>query len=93
MRFVGAEFDSCQGISVSLNNITAELGPLPESHENARLQRESFKALDRLLSWQNIFVFRYEPVEDYGVDGSLELNIDNRMTNFRAQVQRRLPRI
>jgi hypothetical protein len=65
----------------------AELGPLPESDENARLQRESFKALDRLLSGQNTFVFRDERIEDYGVDGSLELNIDGHMTNFRAQVQ------
>jgi len=31
---------------VSLNDIAADLGPLPESDENARLQRESFKALD-----------------------------------------------
>jgi hypothetical protein len=68
-------------------NIATELGPLPESDENARLQRESFKALDRLLSGQNTFVFRHEPIEDFGVDGSLELNIDGHMTNFRAQVQ------
>jgi hypothetical protein len=72
---------------VSLNDIAADLGPLPESDENARLQRESFKALDRILSHQNTFVFRDERVEDYGVDGSLELNVDGRMTNFRAQVQ------
>ena len=67
--------------------MAADLGPLPESDENARLQRESFKALNRILSHQNTFVFRDERVEDYGVDGSLELNVEGRLTNFRAQVQ------
>jgi Domain of unknown function (DUF4365) len=35
----------------------------------------------------NDLVFRDERIEDYGVDGSFELNVAGRMTNFRAQVQ------
>jgi hypothetical protein len=59
---------------VNHKDITAKLGPLPQSDENARLQRESFKALDRLLSRQDKLLFRDERIEDYGIDGSLELN-------------------
>ena len=51
------------------------------------LQRESFKALSRFLSQQDTFVFRDERNEDFGVDGSIELNIGGQMTNFRTQIQ------
>lgn len=72
---------------MSLNDLSSQLGPLPESDENARLQRESIKALNSLLAGLNDLVFRDERLEDYGVDGSFELNAAGRMTNFRAQVQ------
>jgi hypothetical protein len=72
---------------VSHDDLTSQLGPLPESDENARLQRESIKALHRLLAGLNDLVLRDERIEDYGVDGSFELNVAGRMTNFRAQVQ------
>jgi tetratricopeptide (TPR) repeat protein len=74
-------------MGVNLKDFSAKLGPLPQSDENARLQRESFKALGRLLSGQDSLVFRDERIEDYGVDGSLEVNFGGLMTNFRAQTQ------
>ena len=74
-------------LGVSLDDLASELGPLPQSDENARLQRESIKALNKLLTGLNDLVFRDERVEDYGVDGSFELNIAGLMTNFRGQVQ------
>jgi hypothetical protein len=64
-----------------------DLGPLPISDDNAELQRESIKALNALLKGQDDIIFRDERVEDYGVDGSFELKLQNRMTNFRGQVQ------
>ncbi|MGD0012056.1 MAG: DUF4365 domain-containing protein [Terriglobia bacterium] len=64
-----------------------DLGPLPESDENAELQRSSLKALNSLLQNQDDIVFRDERIEDYGVDGAFELKIGGRMTNFRGQVQ------
>jgi len=66
---------------------TSDLGPLPTSDENAELQRESIKALNALLKKQDDIIFRDERVEDYGVDGSFELKLNRRMTNFRGQVQ------
>jgi len=74
-------------MGVNLKDFSTKLGPLPQSDENARLQRESFKALGRLLSGQDSLVFRDERIEDYGVDGSLEVNFGGLMTNFRAQTQ------
>jgi len=71
---------------MSLDDIS-QLGPLPKSDENARLQRESIKALNRLLSRIDDLILRDERIEDYGVDGSFEVNIAGRMTNCRAQVQ------
>src|SRR5260370_25809627 len=87
--------DSCQEspalipkvLSVTLDDLSSQLGPLQETDENARLQRESIKALNRLLAGLNDLIFRDERTEDYGVDGSFELNVAGRMTNFRAQVQ------
>jgi tetratricopeptide (TPR) repeat protein len=64
-----------------------ELGPLPESDENARLQRESFKALQRLLSYRDSLIYRDERVEDFGIDCSLELKVGKYVTNFRSQAQ------
>lgn len=66
---------------------TSDLGPLPISDEKAELQRESIKALNALLKGQDDIIFRDERVEDYGVDGSFELKLDRRMTNFRGQMQ------
>jgi hypothetical protein len=65
----------------------ADLGPLPESDDNAELQRSSIKALNSLLQGQDTILFRDERIEDYGVDGSFELNIQGHVTNFRANVQ------
>jgi hypothetical protein len=66
---------------------TSDLGPLPISDEKAELQRESIKALNALLKGQDDIIFRDERIEDYGVDGSFELKLVRRMTNFRGQVQ------
>lgn len=66
---------------------TSDLGPLPISDEKAELQRESIKALQALLKGQDDLIFRDERIEDYGVDGSFELKLARRMTNFRGQVQ------
>lgn len=62
-----------------------ELGPLPESDENARLQRESFKALQRLLSHRDSLIYRDERVEDFGIDCSLELKVRRKVP---AQTER-----
>lgn len=50
-------------------------GPLPQSDNNAELQRESLKALNAFLRGQDDLLFREERVEDYGVDGSFELKV------------------
>ena len=72
---------------MSFGDDSPDLGPLPVSDEKAELQRESIKALNALLKGQDEIIFRDERVEDYGVDGSFELKMDRRMTNFRGQVQ------
>jgi len=63
-----------------------DLGPLPKADRNAELQRLSIAAFQSSLPTDK-FVFRGEPVEDAGVDGSLELIVDGSYTNLRAQVQ------
>jgi hypothetical protein len=70
-----------------MNIAHTDLGPLPASDDNAALQRESIKALNALLKGQDQIIFRDERTEDYGVDGSFELNLKGRMTNIRSQVQ------
>jgi uncharacterized protein DUF4365 len=72
---------------LSFDDSRPDLGPLPVSDNNAELQRESIKALNALLKGQDNVIFRDERVEDYGVDGSFELKLHGRMTNFRGQVQ------
>ena len=72
---------------MSFGDSTPDLGPLPISDDNAELQRESIKALNALLKGQDDIIFRDERVDDYGVDGSFELKLRGRMTNFRGQVQ------
>lgn len=72
---------------MSLDDLADQLGPLPKSDENARLQRESIKALHKLLAGQDTLILREEPKEDFGVDCSFELNLGGQMTNFRAQIQ------
>lgn len=64
-----------------------DFGPLPQSDDNAALQRASVNALHSLLQNQDDIVLRDERVEDYGVDAALELRVSGCMTNFRAQVQ------
>jgi len=66
---------------------TSDLGPLPQSDDNAQLQRTSVRALHSLLLGRDDLIFRNEPVEDYGVDGSFELILHGEVTNFRAQTQ------
>jgi hypothetical protein len=63
-----------------------DLGPLPESDENAVLQSESFKALENALT-SDRFVFRPEPQPDAGVDWCVELRIEGRYTGMRSYVQ------
>src|SRR5208337_2971364 len=75
------------GLWVNLDEFMQNLGPLPESDQNAILQDRSLKALNALLEPQKVVKFRDERVDDYGVDGSFELRLHGRMTNFRAQVQ------
>ena len=72
---------------MSLDDLADQLGPLPKSDENARLQRESIKGLHKLLAGQDTLILREEPKEDFGVDCSFELNLGGQMTNFRAQIQ------
>jgi tetratricopeptide (TPR) repeat protein len=62
------------------------LGPLPKADHNAELQRRSIDAFRTALPADK-FLFRDERADDAGVDGSLELLIDSRYTNLRAQVQ------
>jgi tetratricopeptide (TPR) repeat protein len=62
------------------------LGPLPKADRNAELQRRSIDAFRTALPADK-FLFRDERADDAGVDGSLELLIDSRYTNLRAQVQ------
>jgi hypothetical protein len=63
-----------------------ELGPLPESDEQDSLEQSSIKALDSLLPVDR-FLFRGERTSDKGVDGALEVKVEGRYTNCRAQVQ------
>src|ERR1700704_2357093 len=62
------------------------LGPLPIADNNAELQRRSFDAFRAALPTAR-FLFRDERTDDAGVDASIELLIDSRYTNLRAQVQ------
>src|SRR5687768_7342015 len=63
-----------------------DFGPLPKADRNSELQSLSFKAFNAALPVER-FVFRHEPIEDAGVDGSLEVKIDSRYTGLKAQVQ------
>lgn len=66
----------------------ADIGPLPESDRNAELRRISITVLKSFLEHNDeLIIWREEPVEDYGVDGSLEAKIGKGMTNFRSQAQ------
>src|SRR5262249_2125005 len=62
------------------------LGPLPEFDRNSTLQALSIRALTQLLPPDH-FRLRDERMDDAGVDLSLELLIDSRSTNLRAQIQ------
>ena len=54
--------------------------PLPVVDANAILQRQSIGALQSALPATD-FIFRDERVDDYGVDGSLEILINGKATN------------
>lgn len=60
--------------------------PLPTSDRNKQLEKLSIKAFNLALPVDK-FTFRDERTDDCGVDGSLELEIDGKSTNLRAQVQ------
>jgi hypothetical protein len=62
------------------------LAPLPKADRNSEIQKLSIRAFEAALPVDK-FTFRSEPIEDAGVDGSLELKIDGTYTNLRAQVQ------
>lgn len=62
------------------------LGPLPIADTNAELERRSFNAFRAALPPAR-FLIRDERTDDAGVDASIELLIDSRYTNLRAQVQ------
>jgi hypothetical protein len=62
------------------------LGPLPKADRNAELQRRSIAVFQASLP-PDKFVFRNEPADDAGVDGSLEALVDGEYTNLRSQVQ------
>jgi hypothetical protein len=62
------------------------LGPLPQSRRNKHLETLSRRALEAVLP-PDCFTFRDEPVGDAGVDGALEVLVNSRDTNLRAQVQ------
>jgi hypothetical protein len=66
--------------------MTDSLNPLPEADTYANSQRKSFNKFKALLP-ENLFVFRDEPSDDAGVDGSLEILVGGKYTNMRAQVQ------
>jgi len=61
-------------------------GPLPIVDEGRVLQQESIHALNAILPPRD-YIFRDERTEDYGVDGSLELLVEGKATNIRAQIQ------
>jgi hypothetical protein len=63
-----------------------DLGPLPKADRNAELQRRSIAVFQASLP-PDKFVFRNEPADDAGVDGSLEALVDGEYTNLRSQVQ------
>ncbi|HEX7313849.1 MAG TPA: DUF4365 domain-containing protein [Pyrinomonadaceae bacterium] len=63
-----------------------DLGSLPKADRNSELQELSVTAFRAALPVDK-FVFRDERINDAGVDGSLEVKIDSRYTNLRAQVQ------
>jgi hypothetical protein len=63
-----------------------DLGSLPRSVRAHELQTLSLNALRQILPVEG-FLIRDERFDDAGVDASLELLIDARYTNMRAQVQ------
>lgn len=58
----------------------------PESHANEELEEKSFDALKTTLPIKK-FKFRDERAKDNGVDGSLEVKLNGKIVNFRAQFQ------
>lgn len=64
----------------------SDLGPLPQSDRNRELQELSLRAFRQILTVDR-FVVRDERIDDAGVDASLELLINGRFTNMRAQIQ------
>jgi hypothetical protein len=66
--------------------MTDNRNPLPQADRSSQLQRKSIIEFQKVLP-ENLFVFRHEPIDDAGVDGSLEILIDGYYTNMRTQVQ------
>ncbi|MBI1900558.1 MAG: DUF4365 domain-containing protein [Planctomycetia bacterium] len=63
-----------------------DLGPLPRATREHELEQLGINALRAALPTDR-FLFRDERVDDQGVDGSLEICMAGRYTNFRSQVQ------
>lgn len=61
-------------------------GPFPIVDGKNVLQAESVRALQDALPCRD-YRFRDERVDDFGVDGSIELLVDGTATNIRAQIQ------
>ncbi|WP_437613531.1 DUF4365 domain-containing protein [Sorangium sp. So ce834] len=61
-------------------------GPLPIVDAGSILQEQSKRALQAALPLSD-YIFRDERLDDYGVDGAIELLANSRATNVRAQVQ------
>lgn len=64
----------------------SDRSPLPTADAASALRRDSVKALYACLP-SNDFIFREEPGDDYGVDGTLEVLAEGAATNMRAHVQ------
>ena len=63
-----------------------DMGPLPEGDRQDTLQQLSLSALRNRLP-EDKFLFRREPEEDKGIDGTLEAKVKGRFTNCRANAQ------
>jgi len=64
----------------------SDRSPLPAADAASALRRDSVEALDACLP-SNEFIFREEPGDDYGVDGTLEVLAEGAATNMRAHAQ------
>ncbi|HEY0428908.1 MAG TPA: DUF4365 domain-containing protein [Pyrinomonadaceae bacterium] len=69
-----------------VKNDIDNLGQLPTADRNSEIEQLSMIAFQSVLP-SDKFLFRDERTNDVGVDGSLEIKIDGKFTNLRAQIQ------